>query len=205
MADVDTLLRRLSQHPSPIPTVTRSSPSFPHHARSYNRVFSYSPLAICNPTDAPAVSHIVTAASSLGLKVQARGGGHSYAGYSAGGRDGSVVVDMRAFDGVELLDDGPGHGQVGGGVIVARVGAGVRLGRLARELWDKGKRAVPHGTIQNVGVGGHFSHGGYGYQSRAWGLAVDSIVALDVVLADGTRKHVTAEGDPELFYVCRTR
>lgn len=85
----------------------------------------------------------------------------------------------------------------------AVVGAGVRLGQLATELFHQGKRAVPHGTIKNVGVAGHFSHGGYGYQSRSWGLAVDSICGLDVVLADGRLLHVTATDYPELFYALR--
>lgn len=195
MADIDALLQHLSQHSTPIPTLIRSSPSFPHRSCSYNRVFTNTPLAICTPTTTASVWHIVATASSLGHKVQARSGGHNYAGYSTGGQDGSVIVDMGSFDGVEL-------GENSGCGIIARVGAGVRLGKLARELWEKGRRAVPHGTIQNVGVGGHFSHGGYGYQSRAWGLAVDAIVALDVVLADGRRKHVTGGSDPELFYVC---
>lgn len=85
----------------------------------------------------------------------------------------------------------------------AVVGAGVRLGQLATELFQQGKRAVPHGTIKNVGVAGHFSHGGYGYQSRAWGLALDSICGLDLVLADGRLLHVTATDHPELFYAFR--
>ena len=66
----------------------------------------------------------------------------------------------------------------------AVVGAGVRLGQFATEVFRQGRRAVPHGTIKNVGVAGNFSHRGYGYQSRAWGLALDSICILDVGLAD---------------------
>ncbi|KAG6367759.1 hypothetical protein INS49_001954 [Diaporthe citri] len=112
---------------------------------------------------------------------------------NSGGQDGSLILHMRNFSAVSLDTE----------TKVAVVGAGVRLGQLATELFRQGKRAVPHGTIKNVGVAGHFSHGGYGYQSRAWGLAVDSICGLDVVLADGRLLHVTENDHPELFYAFR--
>ena len=47
-------------------------------------------------------------AAEGGLKVQARSGGHSYAAFSSGGRDGGMVVDLRFFNGAtvdgEFLD-----------------------------------------------------------------------------------------------------
>jgi hypothetical protein len=27
---------------------------------------------------------------------------------------------------------------------------------------------LPHGTFLGVGIGGHYTHGGYGYSSRRW-------------------------------------
>ena len=45
-------------------------------------------------------------------------------------------------------------------------------------------------------------HGGYGFTSRAWGLTLDTIVALDVVLADGTILTASAVNHPDLFWVC---
>jgi len=46
-------------------------------------------------------------------------------------------------------------------------------------------------------------HGGYGYDSRKWGLALDHIVALDVVLADGTQVHANSTSYPDVFYAMR--
>lgn len=175
-----------------IPALFPSSPDFSARARSYNRVFTYQPAAIVFPTTATSIASTLAVARTHGLKVQPRSGGHSYGAYSAGGQDGSLIVDLTGFSTV-TLDTATN---------VAVVGAGVRLGRLASELFRLGRRAVPHGTIKNVGVGGHFSHGGYGYVSRAWGLALDTIVAMDVVLADGRVVCVTAEQEPELWFVC---
>lgn len=63
--------------------------------------------------------------------------------------------------------------------------------------------SLPHGTCPGVGVGGHAPLGGFGYDSRNWGLLVDTIVALDVVLANGTATSVSATQHPELFWALR--
>jgi FAD/FMN-containing dehydrogenase len=86
---------------------------------------------------------------------------------------------------------------------VAKVGSGSRLGNMAIAIYNQGQRALPHGTCPGVGIGGHATHGGYGYDSRIWGLALDRIVALDVVLANGTEVHATNVTFPEVFYAMR--
>lgn len=185
-------LRQQLRHSS-VPSVFPDAPEFNKLAQSYNRVFSFKPAAICLPEKDDDVVNAIKAARDHGLKVQPKGGGHSYAAYSSGGQDGSLILHMKSFSTVNLDTE----------TNIAVVGAGVRLGQLAKELFSQGKRAVSHGTIANVGVGGHFSHGGYGYQSRAWGLAVDSICGLDVALADGRLLHVTEHNHPDLFYAFR--
>lgn len=185
-------LRRDLEHSS-VPSVFPEDPEFNKLAQSYNRVFSYKPAVICLPHKDEDVVNAINSARAHSFKVQAKGGGHSYAAFSTGGQDGSLILHMKNFSTVSLDTETNN----------AVVGAGVRLGQLATELFRQGKRAVPHGTIQNVGVAGHFSHGGYGYQSRAWGLAVDSICGLDVVLADGKLLNVTENDHSELFYALR--
>ena len=101
-----------------------------------------------------------------------------------------MVVDLRRFQGV-TVDEATG---------IASVGGGLRLGNMALALNDKG-RALAHGTCAGVGVGGHFTLGGYGYTSRAWGMALDQIVGLDVVKADGTIVYVSTNENADLFYV----
>ncbi|ROV93855.1 hypothetical protein VMCG_08780 [Cytospora schulzeri] len=190
-SDLDQLRHQLQQ--LSVPSVFPDSPEFESLSRSYNRVFSYRPAVICVPEKDKHVSNAILCASNHGVKVQAKGGGHSYAAYSSGGKNDSLILHMRNYSSVELDTK----------TNIALVGAGVRLGQLAVDLFQQGGRAVPHGTIKNVGVAGHFSHGGYGYQSRAWGLALDTIVELDVVVADGRCLHVTATEHPELFYAFR--
>lgn len=63
-----------------------------------------------------------------------------------------MMIDLQNFQNISL-DKGSN---------IARVGGGVRLGNLAQGIWDQGKRGLPHGTCTGVGIGGHFTHGGYG-------------------------------------------
>jgi FAD/FMN-containing dehydrogenase len=52
---------------------------------------------------------------------------------------------------------------------IAKVGGGVRLGNLGVGIFKQGHAALPHGTFPGVGIGGHYTHGGFGYSSRKWG------------------------------------
>ena len=126
------------------------------------------------------------------MKVQAKSGGHSYASFSSGGQNGSMVVDLASFQNIEVDPSG-----------VAEIGGGVRLGDMAQALYNGSKRALPHGTFPGIGIGGHATHGGFGYTSRQWGLTLDTILGLDVVIANGTSLHVTVEDYPDLWYALR--
>ena len=57
----------------------------------------------------------------------------------------------------------------------------------------------------SVGIGGHATHGGFGFTSRMWGMTLDTIVKLDVVLANGTITTATSTVNSELFWVCLLR
>ena len=70
-----------------------------------------------------------------------------------------------------------------------RVGAGCTTGDVDHATQAFGQ-AVPFGIISTTGVAGLTLSGGHGYLSRQYGLAVDSLLEADVVLADG--RFVTA-------------
>jgi hypothetical protein len=123
-----------------------------------------------------------------------------------------MMIDMEQFQTVSVDASG-----------VASVGGGLRLGNMATAIYNQAGRALPHGTCPGgksqgtsdlcirtfanenalVGIGGHFSHGGYGYSSRYWGLALDTIVALDVVIANGTFLHATSTQNSDIYWALR--
>jgi FAD binding domain len=176
-----------------VPTKLISSPDWSTFESPYNLRLVYVPAAITLPTTPQQVSDSVTCAAAAGAKVQAKSGGHSYASFSSGGQDGSLIVDLQEFNSISVDST----------TFIAAVGGGVRLGNMALALYAQGQRALPHGTCPGVGIGGHFTHGGYGYDSRLWGLALDTIVAMDTVLANGTFVHVTSTSYPDLFFALR--
>lgn len=83
---------------------------------------------------------------------------------------------------------------------LASVQSGIRLGDLALALNDHG-RAIPHGRCTYVGIGGLAGHGGFGYTSRMWGLTLDVIDSVEVVLADGSILTASERENAELFWV----
>jgi len=46
------------------------------------------------------------------------------------------------------------------------------------------------------------AYGGFGFTSRLWGLALDAITSIDVVLANGTITTTSKRLNPDLFWVC---
>ncbi|KAI0445185.1 Glucooligosaccharide oxidase [Xylaria telfairii] len=168
--------------------VTPSNPHWNLFSVTYNSRVPVIPAIVIVPATVEQVSQAVRCAASHGLKVQARSGGHSYASHSNGGTDGSAVVDLRKFQTLRILE---------AGIVV--VDGGVRLGNLATAIFNTGTRALAHGTCPAVGVGGHFTHGGFGMQSRAWGLAMDQIVGLDVVMANGQVISASKSVNKDIF------
>ena len=59
------------------------------------------------------------------------------------------------------------------------------------------------GTSPDVGVLGYALGGGLSWMVRKFGLACNSIVAADVVTADGRQLRVDRETEPELFWALR--
>ncbi|GME28156.1 Glucooligosaccharide oxidase [Neofusicoccum parvum] len=175
-----------------VPIKLTSDADFSTLSKPYNLRLPYNPAVIVIPTTVQHISDAVVCASENNVKVQAKSGGHSYSSFSSGGKDGSMIINLQEFQDVTLDDQG-----------IAKVGGGLRLGNLAQSIYDQGKRALSHGTCPGVGIGGHFTHGGYGYASRNWGLAMDQIVGLDVVLANGSAIHATETEYPEVYYALR--
>ena len=99
------------------------------------RLPTYAPRAVVYPTSKEEVQAAVRCAAEAGIKVSAKSGGHSYANFGLGGDDGHLVIQLDRWHDVTLREDN-----------TAVVSAGTRLGLIALELYDQGKRAISHGT-----------------------------------------------------------
>lgn len=177
-----------------VPIYLAGSSGFDSLKETYNVRLPHTPAVIVVPTEVSHIQEAVKCAAHHNVSVQAKSGGHSYASFSTGGADGAMVITLENFQTIDLDPD----------TNVVTVGGGVRLGNLALGIHSDGnRRALSHGTCPGVGVGGHITHGGFGFSSRAWGLAMDAIIAMDVVLADGSQVHCSTDENPDLFWAMR--
>jgi FAD/FMN-containing dehydrogenase len=133
----------------------------------------------------------VRLAAERGWLVSVRSGGHSWAAWSL--RDDALLIDLGAMR--DLAYD-PATG-----VVAARPAVQGGL-ELAPFLAERG-RTFPGGHCASVGLGGYLLQGGQGWDGRARGWACQSVVGLDVVLADGTLVHADASSNPDLLWAAR--
>jgi len=133
----------------------------------------------------------VRLAGERGWPVSVRSGGHSWAAWSL--RDDALLIDLGAM---RDLSYDPVTG-----VVAARPAVQGGL-ELAPFLAERG-RAFPGGHCASVGLGGYLLQGGQGWDGRARGWACQSVVGLDVVLADGTLVHADASQNADLLWAAR--
>ena len=83
-----------------------------------------------------------------------------------------------------------------------RVGGGATWGQVVDALAPHGL-AISSGDTRTVGVGGLTLSGGIGWKVRKYGLALDNLVAVDVVTATGDVLRASGEANTELFWAIR--
>jgi FAD/FMN-containing dehydrogenase len=110
------------------------------------------------------------------LSLSLRGGGHDWAGRSP--CDG-LVIDLSGMRQVAISRDR----------LSARILGGARASDVLAVTDPLGLAAVT-GSCSAVGMAGLSLGGGYGPLIGRFGLALDNLIAADVVLADG--RFVTA-------------
>ncbi len=157
----------------------------------YNPRLSVSPRAIAFCESSRDVSEVVRFARNRGWPVAARGGRHSFAGYS--NAIGGIVADVSRIDGVILERDRS----------MARVGGGADVLDVYRDLVVQHDLAVPVGTCPTVGVGGLVLGGGFGHLMRRYGTTADSLRGATVVLADGSVVRCSEAVRADLFWALR--
>jgi FAD/FMN-containing dehydrogenase len=124
------------------------------------------------------------------LTVAIRGGGHN--GPGLGTCDDGLVIDLSLMRGVRV-DPAAGTVRTGGGCVWGDVDHATHAYGLA----------VPSGIVSSTGVGGLTLGGGVGSLSRKYGLTIDNLLSVDMVLADGRVVTASADENADLFWAVR--
>jgi FAD/FMN-containing dehydrogenase len=165
-------------------------PTWDQARRSWNLRYDPQPLAVVRAADAADVAATVRFAREQDIGLTIRSGGHSLAGHSAA--DGALLLDLGNLRSLDIDADAR----------IAVAGPGLRAGEYSAAAVAHGL-GTSFGDTGTVGLGGLVTGGGIGWLTRAYGITIDSLVAAQVVTADGELRTVDAEHEPELFWGLR--
>ena len=148
------------------------------------------PDLLVEANDAGGVQAALQLARENQWQVSIVSGGHSWAQNHI--RDGGLLLSMARFN--QIAIDPAAQ--------TARVGPGCWGLDLDRALRRHGL-FYPIAHAPDVALGGFLLQGGFGWGSRELGLATESLIGIDLMLADGREVHASAGENPDLFWAAR--
>ncbi|XP_044508070.1 berberine bridge enzyme-like 18 [Mangifera indica] len=151
------------------------------------------PRVIITPSQVSHVQAAILCSQKYGLQIRIRSGGHDYEALSYVSNVPFVILDLINLS--EISIDVKNK--------TAWVQSGATIGQLYYKISEKSKTlAFPAGVCPTVGVGGHFSGGGYGFLLRKFGLAADNVVDALIIDVKGRLLNRESMGE-DLFWAIR--
>ena len=156
-------------------------------------VYQIVPLMVAFPASAADVAAAVQVCARFGVPITARGGGTSQAGQSIG--PGVILDCSRHLDRIVEINAEERW---------VRVQPGCVLDELNRALAPHGLLFAPDiSTSNRATIGGMIANNSSGARSVYYGKTIDHVLALDVVLSDGSLVHLEPIDAVELDAKCR--
>ncbi|MFF7176955.1 FAD-binding protein [Streptomyces sp. NPDC008121] len=143
------------------------------------------PAAVLRPGSAEDVAAMVRYCRERGVKVAARGQGHSTNGQAQ--VPAGLVIDLGCLDAIDIRED------------TAVVQGGARWSTLAQASLTRGLTPPAFTDYLELSVGGTLSAGGLGGQIGRYGTQVDNVVELQVVTGEGELTTCSSSERPDLF------
>jgi FAD/FMN-containing dehydrogenase len=158
--------------------------------RVHNGLIDRRPAAIADCHGVADVVDAVRLASELGLEVSVRGGGHNVAGRAT--IDDGLMIDLSSMNGIRV-DPAARTVRAEGGVLWRELNRETQLHALA----------TTGGVVGSTGIAGLTLGGGIGWLMPKYGLALDNLRSVDVVLSNGRVVQASAVEHPDLFWALR--
>ena len=155
----------------------------------FNTTTTQKPFLILTALHESHIQAAIVCAQKQNLQMKIRSRGHDYEGVSYVSEVPFFVLDMFNLRSIHIDMESE----------TAWVQARATLGELYHRIYEKSKtHGFPAGVCPTVGVGGHFSGGGYGNMMRKYGLSVDNIIDAQLVDVNGTLHNRASMGE-DLF------
>ncbi len=167
--------------------ITPDEAQYDDERKLYNAMIDKRPALIVKCRDVADVISCVNFGRENKILTAIRSGGHNAGGL--GSCDDGLVIDLAYMKGIRV---DPKSNTV-------RAEGGCLLGDLDHATQVFGK-AVPSGILSSTGISGLTLGGGIGHLSRAYGLSVDSLLEVDVVLANGQFVTASETENSDLFW-----
>lgn len=167
-----------------------SDPGYDRARRVHNGLIDKRPALIARCRGVADIVDALAMARRLGMEVAVRGGGHNVAGRST--LDGGVVIDLSLMKGMRVDPRGQ----------TADAQGGLTWNGFNRETQLHGL-ATTGGVVSSTGIAGLTLGGGIGWLMGKYGLALDNLLSVDIVLADGRTIKASSEEHPDLFWAVR--
>ena len=158
--------------------------------QAWNLAADQRPVAVVFVETPADVAAVVEYARAHGFRVTTQATGH-FAG-SLDGFENTILVKTSRMRGLEIDPDAR----------TARAEAGVLWEEVVLAAGEHGLAGLA-GSSPDVGVVGYTLGGGVGWLARRYGLAANSVVAVELVTADGRIVRTDRDTEPDLFWAVR--
>jgi FAD/FMN-containing dehydrogenase len=165
-------------------------PGYDEARKVWNGLIDKRPAFIARCADANEVVQALEFARNHNLQVAVRGGGHNVAGF--GTCDDGLVIDLSPMKKIEVNAQAQ----------TARAQGGLTWGEFDSATQAQAL-ATTGGLVSTTGIGGFTTGGGIGWLMRKYGLALDNLLAVEMVLADGRRVTASETDNTDLFWGVR--
>ncbi|MFQ6644513.1 hypothetical protein Gotur_020439 [Gossypium turneri] len=151
------------------------------------------PVAIITALHPSHAQAAVICAKRHDFQLRIRSGGHDYEGLSYTSDVPFVILDMFNLNSIDIDMS----------TETAWVQAGATTGELYYRIAEKSNvHGFPSGVCTTLGIGGHFSGGGYGFLMRKYGLSIDNVIDAQLIDANGRILNRKSMGE-DVFWAIR--
>jgi FAD/FMN-containing dehydrogenase len=189
MTDLSSKLAEYAKHFSGR-LLLPADPAWESARRVHNGLIDKRPAVVAQCLGAADIAYAVRLAREHGLEIAVRGGGHNVAGRAS--VDGGMMIDLSLMKYVHVDPVAQ----------VARAAGGTLWAQFNRETQVHGL-ASTGGVVSTTGVAGLTLGGGLGFLMPKYGMALDNLLSVEMVLADGHVVRAAADENPDLFWAVR--